>query len=189
MNGIDYAIIAVLAISSVASLVRGFVREAISLATWASALIIAFNFDDRLASLLQHYISTPVARQMTAFVILFAGTLFVGALMGSFARKLMAATGMSLIDRLLGMVFGLARAVLIIVLVISMGRGAAQIFPSSMTEHLIPEAVQKSMLINHFVMLETWMRTEGKPYVDNIKSVSEPLKKELEAAASKAGSK
>ncbi|HET8707544.1 MAG TPA: CvpA family protein [Pseudomonadales bacterium] len=185
MNGIDYAIIAVLAISSVASLVRGFVREAISLATWAAALIISFNFDDRLASLLQPYITVPVGRQMAAFTLLFAGTLLVGALVGSFARKLLAATGMSLLDRLLGMAFGLARAVLIIVLIISMGRGAAEVFPNALTQSIMPEAIQKSLLIDHFVMLENWMRTEGKPYVDNVKSAAEPVKKELEAAASK----
>jgi len=183
MNGIDYAIVAVLAISAVASLVRGFVREAISLASWAAALIIAFNFDDRLASLLQPYISAAAARQMAAFALLFAGTLMVGALVGSLARKLMAATGMSLIDRLLGVAFGLARAVLIIVLIISMGRGAAEIFPSSLTQSVMPEAIQKSTLINHFLVLENWMRTEGKPYVDNLKAASEPVRKEIEAAA------
>lgn len=185
MNGIDYAILAVLAISSVASLMRGFVREAISLASWAAALFVAFSFDDRLAAKLQPYINLPVARQMAAFALLFALTLIVGALVGNLARRLMNASGMSFVDRLLGMAFGLARAVLIIVLVISMGRGAADVFPSAFTENIIPAAVKQSLLVNHFVMLEQWMRTTGKPYVDNIKTAAEPLKKELEAAASK----
>ncbi|MDP5040491.1 MAG: CvpA family protein, partial [Paraglaciecola sp.] len=61
MNWIDFAILGVILISTVISLIRGFIKEAISLAIWFSAFFIASQFYADLASYLTHF-SDPMIR-------------------------------------------------------------------------------------------------------------------------------
>jgi len=75
MNWADWVILAILVVSSLISLKRGFVREALSLANWVVAFFVAMAFRDVLATLISPYISTPSIRDMVAFATLFAATL------------------------------------------------------------------------------------------------------------------
>ena len=68
---VDWAIIAIILVSSLISLRRGFVKEALSLLTWVIAGAVAWLFGGALAHHLQDYISTPSARVISACVILF----------------------------------------------------------------------------------------------------------------------
>ena len=70
MNWADWAIIAVLGLSALISLVRGFVKEAMSLLIWLAAAVIASIFHDELASWMEQLITTPSLRMLTAWVAL-----------------------------------------------------------------------------------------------------------------------
>ena len=102
---VDWAIIAIILVSSLISLRRGFVKEALSLLTWVIAGAVAWLFGGALAHHLQDYISTPSARVISACVILFVVTLLVGALVNFLIGELIRVTGLSGTDRFLGMVF------------------------------------------------------------------------------------
>src|SRR5690625_5741006 len=80
MNWADWVILGILLVSSLISIKRGFVKEALSLATWLVAFIVAMLFSDRLALLLINLIETPSIREMVAFAVLFASTLVVCAM-------------------------------------------------------------------------------------------------------------
>jgi uncharacterized membrane protein required for colicin V production len=80
MNWADWTIVVILVLSSLISIKRGFVKEALSLATWILAVIIALFFSERLAVLLTDSITTPSVREVVAFAILFIATLLVGAM-------------------------------------------------------------------------------------------------------------
>ena len=67
MNWADLAILGILLVSSLISIKRGFVKEALSLAGWAAAFIIAFLFYRSLATLFVNSIESPPAREMVAF--------------------------------------------------------------------------------------------------------------------------
>src|SRR5690554_7931116 len=110
MNWADWCIVGVLCVSCLISIKRGFVKEAMSLAVWVVAFIIASVFDDRLAFLLTDLIPTPSLRAMTAFAILFVATLLVGAMVNYLIGELVRITGLSGTDRLFGMVFEIGRA-------------------------------------------------------------------------------
>ncbi len=118
MNWADWVIVALIAVSALLSLKRGFVKEALSLVTWVMAFIIARLFADQLSTLLTSYIDTPSARVVAAFVLLFVVVLFTGALMNNLIGMLIKATGLSSTDRLLGMVFGVARGCILVVVTI-----------------------------------------------------------------------
>lgn len=149
MNWADWVIIAIVAISSLLSLKRGFVREAISLASWVIAFVVARLFAMSLAVVLEDYISTPSIRLLAAFAILFIITLIVGALVGMLISALVSATGLSATDRVLGIGFGAVRGALVVVIIVAL---------LGMTPAVQDSWWLESSLIPHFVLLEGWTR-------------------------------
>lgn len=115
---VDVGMMGILLLSALISLLRGFVKEALSLATWIAAMIVGRLFSAQLAVLLEKQISLPSARLATAFAILFFGTLIVGALINQLISQLVKVTGLTGTDRLLGMLFGCARGVLVVVVIV-----------------------------------------------------------------------
>jgi len=109
-------------LSTLISIKRGFVKEALSLVTWVMAFIVARLFGTQLSVLLVEYIVSPSMRLMVAFALLFVVTLIVGAMISHLIGELVRLTGLSGTDRLFGMVFGLARGLLILVIGISLIR-------------------------------------------------------------------
>ena len=118
MIWVDYAIIGIIALSALIGLLRGFVREALSLAAWVAAIWVAVEFSGRLAAVLTHYISVPSLRLMAAFAALFLGILILIGIINFLIVRLLAKTGLGGTDQMLGIVFGIARGVVIITLLI-----------------------------------------------------------------------
>ena len=161
MNWADWVIAGVLLISSLISLKRGFVKEALSLAIWVIALIVASLFSARLAPLLSGYLGEPSVQQMAAFAILFIATLLVGGATNYLLGTLIKATGLSGTDKLLGVLFGLLRGgVIIMVLILYLPR-------------LVPVQEdnwwQQSLLIPHFLGFEDRFRSVSATVFEFVK--------------------
>ena len=122
MEYADYAILGIIAISILVGAIRGFVKEAFSLAVWAAAFLVAFQYSGALAMQLENHIELPSARTSLAFAGLFLSVLLVGGLITFLVGKLVEKTGLSGTDRLLGGVFGGIRGLaLVIALVVVAG--------------------------------------------------------------------
>jgi membrane protein required for colicin V production len=147
MVWIDYAILAVVGISTLISLVRGFVKEAVSLVIWISAFFIASNFYINLASLLTN-ISDQILRNAAAIAILFITTLILGALVNYLIGQLVSKTGLSGTDRVLGLVFGALRGVLV--------TSALLFFMDAFTPASSSEWWTNSQLIPEFTLIVEW---------------------------------
>ncbi len=143
----DWAIIVVLAISTLMSLRRGFLKEALSLGTWIAAFIIARQFHDPMDQLLETQIADSLMRSIAAFAALFVGTLLVGAALGFLLSALINATGLSSTDRVLGMVFGFARGALIVTVVIGL---------LNLTPLVNDTWYTNSSLVPHFETVAQW---------------------------------
>ncbi|XOZ34248.1 CvpA family protein [Halomonadaceae bacterium KBTZ08] len=119
---IDWVIIAIVAVSTLISLKRGFVREAMSLVVWVGAFVIARTFHPNMQVLLADTVSHATVRLIAAFGILFVVTLIVGAVVNNALGRLVEATGLSATDRTLGMFFGLARGLVLVLVALALLR-------------------------------------------------------------------
>lgn len=121
LNWLDYAILAIIAISILISIIRGFTKEALSLAAWIVAAWIALTFSEKAEPLLRDYIEIPSIRLLVAFVALFIITLFLGAFVNYLISQVVKKTGLSGTDRMIGVFFGLARGIVIVAVLVMVG--------------------------------------------------------------------
>jgi len=151
LNGVDWIIIVVLSLSILLSLWRGFVREALSLAGWVAAFVIANLFVDEMASLLAEWIVNIAGRYVASYAILFVGTLVVAGVLAKLAGLLVKVTGLTVLDRVLGTVFGFARGVILVLVAVFVLR---QLAPPGDLQWL-----HQSQLMPHLDMLAYWVQT------------------------------
>jgi len=114
MTWLDYAIIAVLAISIVWSALRGVVREIISLGGWVIAFLAANLFAGPLAEHLPQLVAGATLRALVAFLAIFIFALILTALVGMLMSRLVNAVGLGAADKGLGALFGLARGMIVV---------------------------------------------------------------------------
>ena len=149
-TAVDWAIIAVLGLSILLSLWRGFVREAVSLAGWIAAFVIANMFVGEMATFLQQWIANVTGRYVAAYALLFAGMLMVAGIAGKLSAQVVKVTGLTLLDRLLGTVFGFARGMSIVLVVVYVLRQLAP--PQNLLW------LDESQLMPHVDMLGQWVQ-------------------------------
>ena len=115
MTWLDYALLGVTVISVGWGIWRGFVREAISRAGWVVAFVVANMFAGQAGEMLPDSLGRAELRVLAAFVAIFLVSLAVTTLAGLLLSKLLKAAGLSGLDRTLGGLFGLARALVLAV--------------------------------------------------------------------------
>ena len=114
MNTADVVILAVLALSVLFGMMRGFVAGVISLVCWIAAFWVAWMFGDAVAAWYGQWLHEPAARIVAGYLTCFLAVVAAGSLVGWAMRKLMQGGGLSGGDRFLGMAFGFARGVLLV---------------------------------------------------------------------------
>jgi membrane protein required for colicin V production len=113
MNSFDFAVIGIVLLSGFFAFYRGFVREALSIAVWISAAIVALYAIPYVQPLFERVLPKGIVAEVCA-----GGTVFILALMvlhlvsGALARRVKN-SALSPIDRSLGLLFGLARGLLV----------------------------------------------------------------------------
>ena len=148
MSWLDWTILAIIAVSTLFSLKRGFVKEALSLLAWVAAFLISTAFAAALSLQLTDIIINDSLRYATAYVILFAATLMLGSLLNMLLAQVIRVTGLSGTDRVLGTVFGFARGLLLVLVLVFI-----------MQAVLAPEEQQfmrESRLLPHLKVVQQW---------------------------------
>lgn len=113
MTAIDWALLAVLALSVLLGLARGVVREIFALAGWIAGVLLAIRFAEPLGAWLPDVLPSGVRVALAAILIVVA-ILLTAALAAALLRAALKSAKVSLEDRLLGGTFGVLRATLLI---------------------------------------------------------------------------
>lgn len=149
----DYIIITIIAISTVISLLRGFVRESLALAGWILAVWVSILYMHQMAILLDPYLSLPPSiLSLVSFSLLFVLTLIISALVSNLITTLVDKTGLSGTDRAIGMLFGIARGIIIVgILVLLAGFTMVPQDPWWKESLLIPHFQQLAVMMKEFL--------------------------------------
>jgi len=156
---VDWAILAIVAVSMVISLFRGLAREVLSLLAWVGAGWVALHYSHDAAAWLEPWVPAPSVRVLLGGGALFAVVLLCLGLLNALVARLIRSTGLTGTDRSLGMLFGLARGVAIVtVMVLAAGVTAIPADPWW----------EESLLLDHFEDLAVEVRGVLPPTVAGV---------------------
>jgi membrane protein required for colicin V production len=122
MNATDYVVIAAVLVSAIIGAMRGFLREAVALATWLLALFLAWHFADLIEPHLGGVLAGSYVKPWAARVIIVLIVLLVGAGVGALLEHFVRLSIFSGMDRFLGLVFGLLRGVVLLGVFVILGQ-------------------------------------------------------------------
>ena len=121
MAAFDYVVLGIVALSLALGLWRGVVGEVIAIIAWIAAVMGALEFGTATGQAVFAGIADPAIRALAGCTLIFVGILVAMALVRLAVRQMVKALGLSLSDRLLGMIFGLARGVLVVLVLVAAG--------------------------------------------------------------------
>jgi len=146
----DTIIIGIIVLSVLIGIVRGFVKELISLVTWIVAIFLAVRYSNHIAAFMT-FTDHKTVRNIVAFIIIFVGTIFVGALINYGIGSLVRKTPFSIADKILGGGFGIPRGGALVTLLILLG---------GLTSFPEEPWWKKSPMIAYFQGLALWVKEQ-----------------------------
>jgi len=114
MNGFDLAILGVVLVFAIIGIVRGFIKEVLSLTSWVLSFWVAFTFAETTSHVFDSYIDAPLLRLVAAFAALFICTLLLLSIISYLLHKLLSVSGIKGTDRALGGIFGAVKGLVLI---------------------------------------------------------------------------
>lgn len=115
MTWVDYVFVGIVLISVLMGALRGFIREALSLATWIGAFVAALRYGPEFAERFKSTINSVPIRAIVGYAVPFFGVLLVGGLLIWLISWAVRGAGLAPVDRMLGSGFGLMRGGFIVV--------------------------------------------------------------------------
>ncbi|MEZ5597175.1 MAG: CvpA family protein [Pseudomonadales bacterium] len=139
MAGLDIALMVVIGASALMGLMRGLLKEVLSVATWILAFVLALGYGPAFAAwfpltadavagtgVITGQIKSDTVSLVIGFAAVFVLTLICGSLIRWLLDKLVDSTGLTGLDRLLGLLFGAVRGIVISVVLLIAVRPFAQ---------------------------------------------------------------
>lgn len=163
LQWIDLIIIGVIGLSAITGLFRGVVKEVIALCVWILAIWMGYNYSSSLTPMLQKYIQDQSARTAVAFIIILFGVLLAGGIVNTILSFMLRRTGLSGMDKLLGMVFGFARGVFIVSLILATVK---------MTSLPYQQYTQTSQITAQLTPVVNWISGYFPVFLDKVKAVN-----------------
>jgi len=117
---VDYLLIAVFFLSALMGLFRGLVKEALSLVGWGVAIWCAWLFGGAVAEWIPSVADGSIIETWVARILIVVVVLILSGLLNRFISMVIDQSGLSGTDRMVGMVFGMARGVVLVGLVVLM---------------------------------------------------------------------
>ena len=147
----DYCVIGLIGLSALIGLSRGLIREVFSLVIWLTAISLGLLYNHKFSVYLEHAITWTEARLVVSFLVIFISVLLIGGMLVFLIEKLVTITGLGGTDGLAGLLFGVARGVLIVALLVLL---------AGVTSLPSEPWWKQSKLIPPFQSLALWLRTQ-----------------------------
>lgn len=188
MSTFDSGILIVIGLGLGFSFFKGMIREIFSLLAYFTGYFCANRFNTEAAGYLKEFISNQTMANIVGFFLVFLGVSIVVKLIGKMFKGLMAASGMSTFDRLVGALLGVVKAVFFI----SIGVMILELFPDldkKVTEgsKTAPYLRQSAALLKQNMFSKDTLN-KGSQVLDNIKKKAESLKQLQELSQPSNGS-
>jgi membrane protein required for colicin V production len=113
---LDVVLIVVMLISGLLAMIRGFIREVLSIAAWGAAAVAAVFLAPRLTPLVQGYVSSDKIAQAVAIGGVFLITLLIVSIITVRISDMVLDSRVGALDRTMGFLFGLGRGLIIVVI-------------------------------------------------------------------------
>jgi membrane protein required for colicin V production len=176
LNAIDCLVLVIFGLSILWGLLRGFLKEVVSVLSWIAAAIIATTFASPLAShfagatsAVQSAVNSPnLAHPISlmtlaiCFVVLFVGTLFIGSIVGYILAGASTVGGLGFINRILGAAFGFVRGYIMVIIFM---------FVAELTPLGSEPVWSQSEFVKDFQPTVMWFSNLVQPGIEQIKSL------------------
>lgn len=165
-NWIDIGVIVILALSILVGLWRGLIREVIALLTWILAFVVATIFAEPLASKFTNAVngnseSVSYLALGISFVCIFIGILILGRILSYILSSAAETGGVGIGNRILGALFGLARGVLVVLVIM---------FLMQMSSYVDRPEWKQSKFVNLFTPAIQWINDKIQPQMKAFES-------------------
>ena len=160
LHWVDYVILAVIGLSVLTGLFRGFVKELIALCVWIMAIWLAYTYSQQVEPWLQPYIQDKTVRIAVSFVAILLATIIVGGLINALLSFILRRSGLSGTDRVLGMGFGFVRGAFIVALMMAVVK---------MTSLPHEQYSSQSKLYTKFDPMVSWLSTYMPGVIQQVK--------------------
>ena len=118
MTAFDYTVLAILGLSIIFSVMRGLVKEVLSILAWFVAFYVGRTYTEQMLPLMPADIPSESLRTLAAFLVLFLATLLLATLLAIAISAIFKKIGLGWLNRLLGAVFGAFRGVLVVCILV-----------------------------------------------------------------------
>jgi membrane protein required for colicin V production len=112
---LDIILLAIMLVSALLAMVRGFMREVLSIASWGAAALLTVYAYPRLLPMAKQYINHDIAASVVVIAGVFLGTLLIVSVITIKISDMILDSRIGALDRTLGFLFGLARGLVIVV--------------------------------------------------------------------------
>jgi membrane protein required for colicin V production len=112
---LDIILIGVMLISALLAMIRGFMREVLSIASWVIAALVTIFFYAKLLPYAKTYFNNDIVATAVVIAGLFLGTLLIVSVITVRFSDMVLDSRVGALDRTLGFLFGLGRGLIIVV--------------------------------------------------------------------------
>lgn len=113
----DTVVLFILLLFSLLGIIRGLVKELLSVFSWILCIVVAYMHYRGLAMHMQAYLPGDFLPFIVAFVIIFATGLLIMSIITKRVSKIVKESPLDSLDRLLGCLFGLTKGIIMVIFV------------------------------------------------------------------------
>jgi membrane protein required for colicin V production len=160
ISWLDLLLLVIMLVSGVLAMIRGFMREALSLASWALAAIATVLLYERLLPIAEANLGSGTGAKVAVILGVFLLTLLIASFITARISDMVLDSRIGALDRTLGFVFGLARGLVIVVV-------AFYLFAWFVPENKLPEGVRDAKSRQALQSTGKWLQSLLPQDMDN----------------------